>query len=379
MSICAAKRLFAVKDLFICGSVLNSQTRCSLIEALGEIGHAAKHGIQQLVTLRVDKDKEVRWAAMIALEERIDPQWQQKAISTLPHLIKALIEKDNEIRCAAAEVLGEIGPAAAIAVPDLVKALADKDNFVRRSAIVALECIEPNTRVNPLLKTNRLEKHSPITAIAIPHLLKALMDSDWEVRKTAAFALGKIGTTAAKAAVSPLINALNDSENEVRYAAIEALGKMGTASITTTLPHLINGLSDQDSDVRCAAAQNLWKMGEAGVTAIPHLVKALVDRDESVRNAANKALTKIDAYWARRSIAHSAIPYLIKALTSNDKSISCSTAEVLGKMGPNAGLAVPDLMNTLVLCQDEQIRWAIEAALNEIDPKGKLRKNIFRP
>jgi HEAT repeat protein len=354
----------------------NNQTHVILIEALGEIGPAAKAAIPHLVKLRIDQDKGIRWAAMIALEERIAPHWAQNeaVIRQLPHLIKGLRETNNEVRCAAAEVLGEIGPAATIAIPDLVKALTNNNHFVYRAIVCALENIEPNLPIKPLLKTEGLEKISPNNARVIPHLLKALKDKDWEVRQTALIVLGKIGPLAEKIALSSIINVLNDNRHQVRYAAITALGQIAQANNHIILPYLIKGLSDQNSDVRCAAAQSLGKIGETSLTAIPELIKALIDKHENVRNAANTALNQIDPYWARRTIAHPAIPYLIKALNNDNPSKSSHAAEILAKMGRNAGLAVPDLMKTLLSCQDESMRWAIEAALNQIDPKGKLRK-----
>jgi bilin biosynthesis protein len=61
-----------------------------------------------------------------------------------------------------------------------------------------------------------------IGAPAVPALIQALGDSDRDVRRAAAEALGKLGDPQA---VSPLIQALGDRSENVRRAAAEALGR----------------------------------------------------------------------------------------------------------------------------------------------------------
>ena len=57
---------------------------------------------------------------------------------------------------------------------------------------------------------------------AIPFLVEGLKDSNSDVRKAAAWALGKIGDSSA---IPALKAALKDSDSDVKKAAMEALGK----------------------------------------------------------------------------------------------------------------------------------------------------------
>ena len=63
---------------------------------------------------------------------------------------------------------------------------------------------------------------------AVPSLIEALGDEDWDVRREAAWALGEIGDARA---VPSLIEALRDEDWRVREAAVEALEGIGAPAL----------------------------------------------------------------------------------------------------------------------------------------------------
>lgn len=67
---------------------------------------------------------------------------------------------------------------------------------------------------------------------AIEPLIKALKADDWEVRKSAAWALGKIGD---ERAVEPLIEVLGDKDVDVRYIAAWALTEIGEPAVNSLI------------------------------------------------------------------------------------------------------------------------------------------------
>ena len=73
----------------------------------------------------------------------------------VPHLSAALKDDDVELRRYAAELLGEIGPAARQAIPDLVAALKDQNREVRNCAAQAL---------------NKISAKAPATAVTSKNL-----------------------------------------------------------------------------------------------------------------------------------------------------------------------------------------------------------------
>jgi len=97
---------------------------------------------------------------------------------------------------------------------------------------------------------------------AIPAIIEALKDKDWDVRTSAASALGGIGPDA-RAAVPVLIEALKDEHFYVRSSAAHALGGIGPEA-RAAVPALTMALKDEDKDVRRAAAEALKKVRGKG-------------------------------------------------------------------------------------------------------------------
>jgi hypothetical protein len=76
---------------------------------------------------------------------RLLPQHKGDAAEVVPALIKALQDKDGDIRWSAAIGLGYFGEQARDAIPALRKAEHDRDARVREAAGVALSRIDPAT------------------------------------------------------------------------------------------------------------------------------------------------------------------------------------------------------------------------------------------
>ena len=66
--------------------------------------------------------------------------------SSVPNLINALSDNDEDVRIAAAEALGKIGPEAKGAVPALIIVLGDSDHVMRNRTVEALGKIGPEAK-----------------------------------------------------------------------------------------------------------------------------------------------------------------------------------------------------------------------------------------
>jgi HEAT repeat protein len=129
------------------------------------------------------------------------------------------------------------------AVPLLVGAIADQDFNVRTLAVFCLG------RLGSKAKD------------AVPALVKTLEDRDWIVRRYAAGALGMLEVTAADAAPALARAAVEDSNSEVRQAATFALGRLGPATRETTRSTLQQlGTAATDEAVRTRATELLRDM-----------------------------------------------------------------------------------------------------------------------
>jgi len=98
-------------------------------DALSAIGRGA---IRHLIPLLTESNKMIAGAAAQLLEQT-DPQWakSEEAPQAVPSLAEKLSAEQWFVRCAAAEILGNMGPPAKKAVPHLVKGLSDKNKQVR--------------------------------------------------------------------------------------------------------------------------------------------------------------------------------------------------------------------------------------------------------
>jgi HEAT repeat protein len=93
---------------------------------------------------------------------------------SVPGLIKSLQDKDADIRCTAATVLGKYGAEAKEAVPALIGALKDEDKYVRMAAAYSLARMGRDAQE------------------ALPALKEVSRDKEPKVREAAAYALKEI-------------------------------------------------------------------------------------------------------------------------------------------------------------------------------------------
>ena len=127
----------------------------------------------------------------------------------------------------------------------------------------------------------------PLTeATGLGHLLSALRDDSWRVRKVAVERL--TGEVPASLAVPRLIEALSDQDNaSLRNSALEALVRYGERAVLA----LCEALEFKADDVRKFSLDALGEIRSH--TALSTLRSALTDPDPNVRTAAVEALGKL--------------------------------------------------------------------------------------
>ncbi len=271
------------------------------------------------------------------------------AANAVPALQRTL-EKDAspKVREATAFALGEISRESAKAAGDpqlvaiLTKALTDDAWQVRRSAAFALGCLEKE-------------------AVAAREPLElALRDKSPEVRQNAAWALGRLG----ESAIPKLREALRDDDAFVKRDATQSLNLFEPKSLRPALDDFLRLCQDKDSEVRRAAVTVLIRVvgpADAKVAAAP-LRGVLTDTDEEIRRNAALALANIGG---KESAA--AVPVLLDALHRGDIELRRQAAAALRNIGPDAAKAVPDLEAALRE-QDVELRTNAALALSGIGP-----------
>lgn len=119
-------------------------------------------------------------------------------------------------------------------------------------------------------------------------LVGLLHDQDPEVRRTAAEAIGKIGSPSHP---PELIHALSDPDDHVREAAAIALGRLEARPDAAR--QLAQALSDPSDAVRRAAARSLGEQ-EPSATPPDLLLRLLKHRDPAKRRAAAQAMLNLE-------------------------------------------------------------------------------------
>ena len=114
------------------------RTRFVLLLCLLAVGCGQKKSTAELIVdLKSPREKE-RVIAVRLLSQR-----KGDAAQSVPALVEALKDKENDIRWSAAIGLGRLGESAKEAIPALETARRDRDAWVREAAGVALSRIDP--------------------------------------------------------------------------------------------------------------------------------------------------------------------------------------------------------------------------------------------
>ena len=239
---------------------------------LGEIGQADPTVVLpvlfQVCKNKVDFQSDA-FSAIHKIISQADPK------SAIPILIQALKDEDHEIKRFAAHMLGQIGHAdPKIVIPALFQACKNKVDF-QSDAFGAIHKII--SQVDP--------------KSAIPELIQALKDEDHEIKQFAAYMLGQIGhadpkivipalfqacknkndafgvihkviQTNSKSAIPELIQALKDEDWEIIQFAIYCLGEVGQADPEIVIPALMQVLKHDNEKFREIAARSLTQISD---------------------------------------------------------------------------------------------------------------------
>ncbi len=196
-------------------------------------------------------------------------------------------------------------------------------------------------------------------------------------------ALGRIGSDGNPEVVAILAGLLEARDGSIQFAAALELERLGPKA-RPAVPALVKALKSPIQGVRFQSSQALGKIGNLDArTIMPALIAALDDEDRHVRTHAAQALA---AYGAE---AKAAVPKMVRLLWEFGPEFE--VARSLGRIGPDAALAVPPLLFYLDVTEPperDQTREAIDrimprtagvtvagsiAALKAGDPAARAR------
>jgi HEAT repeat protein len=216
----------------------------------------------------------------------------------------------------AAEALQHL-PLARRALPDLTRAASSDDAGTRAKATVALFRIAPDDPASlqaidkafrdPAegVRTEIANLLTNSVAAAVPLVRRALQNPELGSRLAAAHAIGQgklaqYDATLVPEMIRALAPALTADDPNVRRNAAYELGKLGPAA-RDAVPALLSALSDKDAYVRAAAAGALGEIGADPAMVIPALAK-LLPQEYHVSTAARAALNRIGTPEAKAAL-----------------------------------------------------------------------------
>jgi HEAT repeat protein len=318
-----------------------------LLPALSQAQFLGKGADEWLRQLKSESDARQRRNAAFALGKM-----GNRAADALPALGTTLArERDPAAREAIVFAIGEICRESVQAngdssMEDLlcgVLQARDETPLVRRSAAYALGCL------------------GTPTAKAQAALEAALGDQDGIVRQNVAWALGQFRESALPA----LAKALHDNDPLVQRDAAGALLQMkDNDKVRKLIPDLVPLCAAKNSEVRRAGLNVLVRIVEReDKEAIPALKELLEDRDVEIQRNAALALSNIGGKQAAI-----AVPVLLTTLrsTSDDVDLRRNAAAGLGNLGPDAAAAVPELVKLLRADKDIEVRCFAALSLGNI-------------
>lgn len=347
--------------------------------SLARIGPGAKEALAKLKTL-VDHESEYVRVAVRSAIASIDAT--PAALASLEEMLQS---RDRNIRLAAANRFEVLGPKAAAVVPALRKALESADDDeIRFNLAQALWAIAKHEDATAALRkllgsTPSPSRNNAISVLAInlsgdgAKVMPLLLPILWEPSANeAAEALGRLGP-AAKEAV-PQMTALlaSDVDTPTLSAAAEALGLMGPEA-KRAIPVLRERLSYPDPYVRACAALSLWLLAREA-PEVKQIEALMRSRNPRARIVAAELLWRVKQD-----------PKAIDALThdlgnhrlyedGDSLNLVYMAARALGRIGPPAKKALPDLNRLRTHLSNDTVR-AANAAIQAIDgPAPKKKK-----
>ncbi|MFO0931666.1 MAG: HEAT repeat domain-containing protein [Planctomycetota bacterium] len=307
----------------------------------------ADAGLQRVDVFNVT-DNGDRYEAYLlggALARSTDPKVQKLALAAL--LGEKPWERKDSLRMGLADGLGRAVAAGAPLPPKVVAGVTHDDTKVRLGCVRALAW-----------------SRSPD---ALKGLVRALTDSQLDVRHEATVGLGRLGS---KEAVEALRKALADRGDEVRLGAVRALADVRGPEATKAL---VEAARDDKYMIRVLAARELgWRAGEEGVLSA--LEKLCKDVDYGVREQAFAALS-------HHPRGADVAPLLLSGLADRDLGVRANACVALARVaGADAIAADPAVARKVVgLALDAgtaKLERATREFLDALRPPGAVEPLI---
>jgi len=282
--------------------------RCNAAEALGDLGIAAKSFVGAVHEHLNDQNEVLRqnaaWAIGQLLKREEVVEAKESAAAVAGSVCESPASKRRRISCKSPQKPSETDYA-----QQLARLLDDTDDLVQWYAVEALGHMgkmpcESVDRVAEFLKHSQadvvqnaawtLGQAGDVASLAVAKLLKLLTHKTIDVRYYAVEALGYIGGDAVGQSISDVLKRLQDDNADVRKVAAWAIGRF--AGKMKSMPkELVGCLRDDDASVRESAVEALGCFGSRAKPYLKGITKLLDDPDSEVRRVAGTVTQKLNS------------------------------------------------------------------------------------
>ncbi len=288
----------------------------------------------------------------------------------IDRLVRDLNNNDVHVRRRSAEALGKFADAAS--VKPLIECLSDSDENVHKWAAVALgKLVQPlaewlsdcegDVRCFATIAIGMIR----VVDVSVKPLIECLSNSDKYVRKWTAFALGGLAMAGVydAASVKPMVKLLVDHDRGGHWVVVAYRELVYAASVKP----LIECLIDSDEDVCKGSVWALGDLADVGIydsASMKPLIERIADSDGNVRKEDVWAVLKElddsdDEFASARPLAKLPVCNGVPAITIRDLA--------------NAGVynaAPAELLTKLLTNYNADVRYCAAVALKELADAG---------
>jgi HEAT repeat protein len=339
--------------------------------ALGALGALADADALAVVCPRLPplEDHERQWALnAIGEVKRLPPE-------AAGPLLALLTGSDARLSCHVLPVLRWIQsppPGMGRILRDHLKKMNPEEPFANLLAKEVFETLAAVGELTPadipalvaLLASDNEPTHTsarallrPFGSAIVPAVCAHLPTITGPARVRTLLFLTELGSAAADA-LPEVLTDLNAGDRESVRNALHVLGRLGPAA-APAIPQILGLLCHEDEDVRTSARQTL---AELGPVAVPYVERILaVWRADSCQDPNEY----VDLFVALSAHTPAVVPALREFVRGPDNWRLTRVAEALGRLGPAAAEAVPDLLS-LASRAETRLLAPIATALGQI-------------
>ncbi len=306
--------------------------------------------------------------------------------NSVPWLLARLRSHDPYVRERSAQALSELDANGPDVVGALFAGLDEPNKSVRNAVLASLlklggvtlpHALQAAKNPRPAIRAGAIDvlgQQVPQSSKVAAAILEATKDPNVLVRREAVYQLYALDPQG-KGVMPALIMALGDPDRDSggreATVAVRACGVLRSFGhkASPALSALIQSLDSDDWQLRSVAEAAIAAMGPAGKAAIPRLMRLLQEQPAN-DPPNNKINLQAGAVWALGKLgpdARIAVPMMIKALeTDQDPRMRGAAAEALGNFGDGAKHAIPALRKALQ-DQNEDVRRAAKGSLEALN------------